>query len=197
MEAGRQEHQSPSSMIRFSSLTSTPPGGCRWKHDPVDNAISACRPIGAVEYAIDESQKTATLVWRTVSTRCLRLRVGYAQRSPTEHAHQLGLDHADHDRGRADGSIVSELTSIPARASYRVFASSGRPSGSRLWRSSRVLCLGSRGARSRCHRAGGSGLLPADVELSTVRLNGTVPADTTSANWGGPMGPASHAEATV
>jgi hypothetical protein len=142
----------------------------------------------AVEYAIDESQKTATLVWQhRLTPDVFGSGFGYVQRfSNGNTLISWGSTTPTLTEVAPDGSIVSELTFDPSIASYRAFRFEWphvKPAAVEIQPA--VIALGSRGGSiTAMIRPEAAGFSLSDVDLSTVRLNGTVPADTTGANWG-------------
>jgi len=143
----------------------------------------------AVEYAIDEVQKTATLVWQyrhnpdvfTVAGGSVQrlsngnTMIGWGTSSPT--LTEVG----------ADGSLVSELTFESGVGSYRAFRFEWPPvKPATIAISPGTLNMDSRGGSVSAQirpEAGNFSLL--DVEPPTIRFNGTVPADSVIPLWGG------------
>ena len=141
----------------------------------------------AVEYAIDESQKTATLVWQyRLNPDVFGSGFGSVQRfSNGNTLIGWGATTPTLTEVAPDGSIVSELTFDPTIASYRAFRFEWPPVRTAIVEiQPAVIGLGSRGGSILAIiRPEGDYFSVSDIQLSTVRLNGTVPADTTSANW--------------
>jgi hypothetical protein len=143
----------------------------------------------AVEYAIDEVQKTATLVWQyRLNPDVFGSGFGYVQRFPNGNTLiSWGATTPTLTEVAPDGSIVSELTFVdPGMASYRAFRFEWPPVRRAIVEiQPTVIALGSRGGPfTAVIRAEAGNFSVSDIELSTIRLDGTVPADTTSANWG-------------
>lgn len=140
----------------------------------------------AMEYAIDETQKTATLVWQyRLSPDVFGGAFGYVQRfSNGNTLIGWGATTPTLTEVAPDGSIVSELTFDSAIASYRVFRFEWPPvKAATVEINPSVFSVGSRvGSITAMIRPVAADFSLADVELSTVRLNGTVPADTTGTN---------------
>jgi arylsulfate sulfotransferase len=143
----------------------------------------------AVEYAIDEVGKTATLVWQyRLTPDVFGSGFGYVQRFPNGNTLiSWGSTKPTLTEVAPDGSIVSELTLVdPGMATYRAFRFEWPPVKRAIVEiQPAVFALGSRGGPlTVIIRAEAGSFSVTDIELSTIRLNGTVPADTTSANWG-------------
>ncbi len=142
----------------------------------------------AVEYAIDESLKTATLVWQyRLNPDVFGPGFGSVQRfSNGNTLIGWGATTPTLTEVAPDGSIVSELTFDPPIASYRSFRFEWPPVRSASVEiQPSVLGLGTRGGSvATIIRPEGEDFSLSDIDLSTIRLNGTVPADTTSANFG-------------
>jgi hypothetical protein len=141
----------------------------------------------AVEYAIDEAQKTATLVWQyRLNPDVFGPAFGSVQRfSNGNTLIDWGATTPTLTEVAPDGSIVSQLTFDPSIASYRAVRFEWPPVKPAIVEiQPAVLGLGTRGGSvAAVIRPQGEDFSLSDIQLSTVRLNGTVPADTTSANW--------------
>src|SRR5712671_5016321 len=141
----------------------------------------------AVEYAIDEAEKTATLVWQyRLNPDVFGPAFGYVQRFSNGNTLICwGATTPTLTEVAPDGSIVSELTFDPAIASYRAFRFEWppvKPATVQIQPAS--FATGSRGGSvTATISPEAASFSLSDVELSTVRLDGTVPADTTSVNW--------------
>jgi hypothetical protein len=141
----------------------------------------------AVEYAIDETQKTATLVWQyRLNPDVFGPAFGSVQRfSNGNTLIDWGATTPTLTEVAPDGSIVSQLTFDPSIASYRAVRFEWPPVKPAIVKiQPTVLGLVSRGisVTAIISPEGGDFSL-SDIDLSTIRLNGTVPADTASANW--------------
>lgn len=141
----------------------------------------------AVEYAIDEAPKTATLVWQyRLNPDVFGAGFGSVQRfSNGNTLIGWGATTPTLTEVAPDGSIVSELTFDPTIASYRAFRFEWPPVKPAIVKiQPTVLGLGSRGTSvTAIISPEGGDFSLSDIDLSTIRLNGTVPADTATANW--------------
>jgi arylsulfotransferase ASST/flagellar hook capping protein FlgD len=141
----------------------------------------------AVEYAIDEAQKTATLVWQyRLNPDVFGAGFGSVQRfSNGNTLIGWGATTPTLTEVAPDGSIVSELTFDHSIASYRAFRFEWPPVKPAIVEiQPAVIGLGSRGGWVvAVIRPEGKDFSITDIDPSTLRLNGTVPADTASANW--------------
>lgn len=133
----------------------------------------------AVEYALDEDRKTATLVWqyRHVPDVC-GFALGYVQRLPGGHTLiGWGATNPTVTEVAADGTVVSELTLDAGVSSYRASRHEWppvRPAGVRL--APKALATTSRGRWVRA-KVEPRGFDPSAIDRTTVRLAGTVPAE--------------------
>ena len=133
----------------------------------------------AVEYALDEGRKTATLVWqyRHVPDVC-GFALGYVQRFPGGHT-LIGWGAASPTLTEvaADGTVITELTFDPGIASYRAFRYEWPPV------KPAIACF-----TPPTISATDPGLWvdvmvepesfdPATIDRATVRLAGTIPAE--------------------
>jgi hypothetical protein len=143
----------------------------------------------AVEYAIDEVQKTATLVWQyRLTPDVFGFATGSVQRLPNGNT-LIGWGTATPTLTEvaADGSLVSELTFDPGIASYRAVRFEWPPVKPATvaiipW----MLSMNSRGRWiGALIRPEAASFPISDVERSTVRLNGKVPADSVFELGGG------------
>jgi hypothetical protein len=146
----------------------------------------------AVEYAIDESLRTATLAWQyRLNPDVFGPGFGSVQRfSNGNTLIGWGATTPTLTEIAPDGSIVSQLTFDPGIASYRALRFEWPPvRGATVELQPTVFSLGSRGGPvTAVIRADAGSFSVFDIVLSSIRINGTVPADTTSANWGDPNG---------
>jgi hypothetical protein len=135
----------------------------------------------AVEYALDEAQETATLVWQyRLTPDAFGPAFGYVQRfSNGNTLIGWGATTPTLTEVAPDGSIVSELTFDPGVFSYRAFRFEWPPVRPALvtFRPASIN-KGSTGGPllAVVEPAAGAGFTAADILLPTVRLNGTVPA---------------------
>ena len=143
----------------------------------------------AVEYAIDEAQKTATLVWQyRHNPDVFTVAAGSAQRFSNGNT-LIGWGTASPTLTEvaADGSLVSELTFDSGVGSYRAFRFEWPPvKPATIALSPGTLNMDSRGGSVSAQirpEAGNFSLF--DVEPSTIRFNGTVPADSVLPLLGG------------
>jgi len=135
----------------------------------------------AVEYAIDEVQRTATLVWQyRLTPDVFAPAFGYVQRFPNGNTLiGWGATTPTLTEVAPDGSIVSELTFDPGTASYRAFRFEWPPVRPALVTFQPAsINKGSTGGPllAIVEPAPGAGFTAADILIPTVRLNGTVPA---------------------
>ena len=142
----------------------------------------------AVEYAIDEVQKTATLVWQyRHNPDVVSVAAGSVQRLPNGNT-LIGWGTANPTLSEvtADGALVSELMFDPGVGSYRAFRFEWPPvKPATIAINPMTLNSDSHGGWITVQiRPDASDFPISDVELMTVRLNGTVPADSASAKWG-------------
>src|SRR6185295_4979823 len=133
----------------------------------------------AVEYAIDEVQKTATLVWQyRHNPDVFTVAAGSVQRLPNGNT-LIGWGTASPTLTEvgADGALVSELTFDAGVGSYRAFRFEWPPvRPATIATNPGTLNIDSRGGWVSAQirpEAGNFSLL--DVEPSTIRFNGTVP----------------------
>src|SRR5688572_890443 len=140
----------------------------------------------AVEYVIDQVQRTATLVWLyRLPPDVFGSGLGYVQRfSNGNTLISWGSTRPTLTEVAPDGSIVSELTFAPTIASYRSFRFEWPPvKPATVEIQPEVITLGSRGGSvTATIRPEADNFSLSDVDLSTVRLGGTVTGDTTSTN---------------
>jgi hypothetical protein len=145
----------------------------------------------AVEYAIDEPQMTATLVWQhRLNPDVFGAATGSVQRfSNGNTLIGWGTTNPTLTEVAADGSLVSELTFDPGIASYRAFRFEWppvKPATIAIYPG--TLYMEPHGGWITAQiRPEAASFSVSDVELLTVRLNGTVPADSVSATWGDAM----------
>jgi len=135
----------------------------------------------AVEYALDESLKTATLVWQyRLIPDAFGPAFGYVQRFPNGNTLiGWGATTPTLTEVAPDGSIVSELTFDPGTASYRAFRFEWPPVRPALVTFQPAsINKGSTGGPilAVLEPAPGAGFTAADILLPTVRLNGIVRA---------------------
>ena len=136
----------------------------------------------AVEYAIDETQRTATLVWQyRLTPDVFAPALGYVQRLPNGNTLiGWGATTPTLTEVGPEGSIVSQLTFDPGVSSYRAFRF--------VWPPEKAALIGFKPGTVRKGSTGGvlyAVIEPTpsapfrieDVDLSTVRLEGTVPAE--------------------
>jgi len=142
----------------------------------------------AVEYAIDEVQKTATLVWQyRLNPDVFTVATGSVQRLPNGNTLiGWGTTNPTLTEVAADGSLVSELTFDPGIGSYRAFRFEWPPvRPATIVLNPETLPEDSHGGWITAQiRPEAASFAISDVELGTVRLNGTVPADSATAKWG-------------
>jgi len=135
----------------------------------------------AVEYAIDETQKTATLVWQyRLSPDAFGPAFGYVQRFPNGNTLiNWGNTTPTLTEVAPDGSIVSELTFDPGIATYRAFRFDWPPPRpAEVTFKPAVINKGAiAGPLLAVIEPVGSNFSAADVLLPTVRLDGTLRAD--------------------
>ena len=142
----------------------------------------------AVEYAIDEAQKTATLVWQyRLNPDVFGAALGYVQRfSNGNTLIAWGATTPTLTEVAADGTIVSELTFDPGTATYRAFRFEWppvKPAVVTLY--PETINTETRGGWVLATiQPEAADFAVSDVEPSTVRLAGTVSADTSSVMWG-------------
>lgn len=135
----------------------------------------------AVEYAIDETQKTATLVWQyRLNPDVFGAAFGYVQRFANGNTLiGWGATTPTMTEVAPDGSIVSEMTFDPGIATYRVFRFEWPPVRAAhvtfIPSSINAGCLGA--WLKAVIEPVASAFSVSDIDLSTVRLNGTIPAD--------------------
>ena len=140
----------------------------------------------AIEYAVDEVQKTATLVWQhRLSPDVFGFATGSVQRfSNGNTLIGWGATNPTLTEVTQSGTIVSELTFDPGIATYRALRyewPTVKPA---------VVSIGPISADARENwvtariRPVAAGFDILDIDVTTVRLNGTVPADSASARWG-------------
>ncbi|MGE5179657.1 MAG: aryl-sulfate sulfotransferase [Bacteroidota bacterium] len=141
----------------------------------------------ALEYSIDETQKTATLVWeKRLTPDVFGVAFGTVQRF--ENGNTLvgwGATTPTLTELDPDGNIVERLTFDPGIASYRAFRFEWPPVKPALVDlSPGTVVGGSRGSSIRATiEPDSADFALADVEVSTIRLEG-VPADTATAALG-------------
>ena len=134
----------------------------------------------AVEYAIDETQKTATLVWQyRLSPDAFGTAFGYVQRfSNGNTLISWGNTTPTLTEVAPDGSIVSELTFDPGIATYRAFRFEWPPARpAQVTFKPGTINKGAAGPLLAVIEPVASDFSPADVLFPTVRLNGTLRAD--------------------
>jgi hypothetical protein len=139
----------------------------------------------AVEYAIDETQKTATLVWQYgLTPDVFSPAFGSVQRfSNGNTLIGWGATTPTLTEVAADGTVISKLTFDPGIASYRALRFEWPPvKPATVTLNPATIVAETQGASiSAMIEPVAGNFLVSDVVLSTVRLNGTVPADSTSA----------------
>ena len=141
----------------------------------------------AIEYAIDETQKAATLVWeKRLTPDVFGVAFGTVQRF--ENGNTLvgwGATTPTLTELDPDGNIVERLTFDPGIASYRAFRFEWPPVKPALVDLDPATVVdGSRGSSIRATiEPDSADFALADVEVSTIRLDG-VPADTATAALG-------------
>ena len=143
----------------------------------------------AVEYAIDEVQKTATLVWQyRLNPDVFAVAAGSVQRLPNGNT-VIGWGTANPTvtEVTAGGSLVSELTFDPGIGSYRAFRFEWPPVKPAIISvNPGTLNLETKGGTVTAQiRPEAASFLLSDVEPMTVLLNGTLPADSATVMWGG------------
>ncbi len=135
----------------------------------------------AVEYAIDEAQKTATVVWQyRLNPDVFGFAFGYVQRLANGNTLiGWGATTPTMTEVAPDGSIVSELTFDPGIATYRVFRFEWPPVKAAhvtfVPSSINAGCLGA--WLTAVIEPDLSNFSVSDIDPSTARLNGTVLAD--------------------
>ena len=142
----------------------------------------------AVEYAVDESLKSATLVWQyRLDPDVFGPAFGYVQRFSNGNTLICwGATTPTLTEVAPDGSIVSKLTFDPSVASYRAFRFEWPPvKPATVMLDPSTFDVETRGGSVTAEITPDAGDFSlSDVELSTVRLDQTVPADTTGADRG-------------
>jgi len=143
----------------------------------------------AVEYAIDEVQKTATLVWQyRLNPDVFSVATGSVQRLSNGNT-LIGWGTANPTLTEVapNGSLVSELTFDPGVGSYRAFRFEWPPVKPAIISvNPGSLTLETRGGTVTAQiRPEAASFLLSDVEPLTVLLNGTLPADSATVMWGG------------
>jgi hypothetical protein len=133
----------------------------------------------AVEYALDEAQKTATLVWQyRLTPDVFAPAFGYVQRFPNGNTLiGWGVATPTLTEVAPDGSLVSELTFDPGVDTYRAFRFEWPPVKPALVTfQPSTINKGSTGGPilAVLEPAAGSGFTAADILIPTVLLNGTV-----------------------
>ncbi|HMI31365.1 MAG TPA: aryl-sulfate sulfotransferase [Candidatus Limnocylindrales bacterium] len=139
----------------------------------------------AVEYAIDEAQKTATLVWQyRLTPDVFGPAFGSVQRfSNGNTLIGWGATTPALTEVAPDGTVISKLTFDPGTATYRALRFEWPPvKPATVSVNPTTLGLGSRGTSiTAVIQPLAANFSVSDIVLSTVRLNGTIPADTSSA----------------
>jgi len=135
----------------------------------------------AVEYALDETQKTATLVWQyRLVPDVFGSAFGYVQRFSNGNTLICwGATTPTLTEVAPDGSIVSELTFNPGTASYRGYRFEWPPVRPALvsFQPGSINKGSTGGPISAVVQPAGVDFTAADILIPTVRLNGTVRAD--------------------
>ncbi len=132
----------------------------------------------AVEYALDETQKTATLVWQyRLSPDVFAPAFGYVQRFPNGNTLiAWGATTPTLTEVAPDGSIVSQLTFDTGVDTYRAFRFEWPPVEPALvtYQPATINKGSTGGPLKAVLEPAGSGFTAADILIPTVRLNGTV-----------------------
>jgi arylsulfotransferase ASST len=141
----------------------------------------------AVEYAIDEAQKTATVVWQyRLTPDVFGGAFGTVQRLANGNTLiGWGATAPAITEVAPDGSIVSTLTLDPGVASYRAFRFEWppvKPAKVTLNPTSLVEGTTSNWVAAKVQPVDRN-FTVSDIELSTLRLAGIVPADTMNVKW--------------
>jgi len=146
----------------------------------------------AVEYAIDETQRTATLVWQyRLTPDAFGRALGSVQRlSNGNTLIGWGATTPTLTEVAPDGRIISRLTFDPGVASYRALRFEWPPvKAATVTLNPAIINTENRlGWVSAVIRPETANFAVSDIDIATVRLGGTVPADTTNARWGGVNG---------
>jgi arylsulfotransferase ASST/Big-like domain-containing protein len=139
----------------------------------------------AVEYAIDEAQRTATLVWQyRLTPDVFGTAFGSVQRfSNGNTLIGWGATAPALTEVAPDGTIISKLTMDTGTATYRAFRFEWPPvKPATVSVNPATMRLGGRGTLlTAVIQPVAANFSVSDIVLSTVRLNGTIPADTSSA----------------
>ncbi len=142
----------------------------------------------ALEYAIDETQKTATLVWQyRLNPDVFGFAFGSIQRFSNGNT-LIGWGAATPALTEVapDGSIVSQMSFDPNVATYRAFRfewPTVRPATVSF--NPTTLVLGTRsGSVSATMRPSDSSYVATDIIPMSVRLDGTIPPESASVKWG-------------
>jgi arylsulfotransferase ASST len=145
----------------------------------------------AVEYAIDEVQKTATLVWQyRLNPDVFGAATGSVQRFANGNTLiGWGTTNPTLTEVASDGALVSELTFDPGIASYRALRFEWPPvKPATIAVNPGSINLDSNGGSISAQiRPEDASFLLSDVKPGTIRLNETVRADTVISMWGGVM----------
>jgi len=142
----------------------------------------------AVEYAIDETQKTATLAWQyRLNPDVFGFAFGSVQRFSNGNT-LIGWGAATPSLTEVapDGSIVSQMSFDPNVTTYRALRFEWPPvRPAAVAFSPATLTLGARAVSVAAQITPGDSTFTAtDVDPLTVRLNGVVPADSAYVKWG-------------
>jgi hypothetical protein len=139
----------------------------------------------AVEYAIDEEGKTATLVWQhRLTPDVFGFAAGSVQRFPNGNTLiGWGSTSPALTEVAPDGAIISELTFDPGVATYRAYRFEWPPvKPATVSVNPSTMSLASGGSIEAAISPTAASFAVSDIVLSTVRLNGIVPADSSKAN---------------
>ena len=140
----------------------------------------------AVEYAIDETGKTATLVWQyRLNPDVFGFATGSVQRfSNGNTLIGWGATNPTLTEVAPDGTIVSQLTFDPGIASYRALRFEWPPVKPAVITLPTTLSTDPRETMIIARiQAEAASFAVSDVQIMTVRLNATVAADSASAKW--------------
>src|SRR6266850_147975 len=142
----------------------------------------------AVEYAIDETERTATLVWQyRLQPDVFGRLVGSVQRLPNGNTLICwGATSPSATEVAPDGSIVWDLRFDENVTTYRAFRFEWPPvRPATIALNPTTLTLSARATLLAAEiRPADSTFVAADVDPYSARLNGTVPPDSSSVKWG-------------